>query len=107
VLHKLAPALAAGNAVGLKPARTTPLTALELAVCFVDAGLPEGVLSVLTGPGGTLATRWSATRACGRSPSPARPPPASASPAWLSSVGIDGTAEGDERKAGEASLREE
>ena len=54
VLHKLAPALAAGNAVVLKPARTTPLTALELAACFVDAGLPEGVLSVLTGPGGTL-----------------------------------------------------
>jgi acyl-CoA reductase-like NAD-dependent aldehyde dehydrogenase len=54
VLHKLAPALAAGNAVVLKPARTTPLTALELATCFVDAGLPEGVLSVLTGPGGTL-----------------------------------------------------
>src|SRR6187200_1866105 len=54
VLHKLAPALAAGNAVVLKPARNTPLTALELAACFVDAGLPEGVLSVLTGPGGTL-----------------------------------------------------
>jgi acyl-CoA reductase-like NAD-dependent aldehyde dehydrogenase len=54
VLHKLAPALAAGNAVVLKPARTTPLTALELAACLVDAGLPEGVLSVLTGSGGTL-----------------------------------------------------
>jgi acyl-CoA reductase-like NAD-dependent aldehyde dehydrogenase len=54
VLHKLAPALAAGNAVVLKPARTTPLTALELAACFVDAGLPEGVLSVVTGPGGAL-----------------------------------------------------
>ena len=54
VLHKIAPALAAGNAVVLKPARTTPLTALALAACFVDAGLPEGVLSVLTGPGGTL-----------------------------------------------------
>ncbi|MEU1520314.1 aldehyde dehydrogenase family protein [Streptomyces sp. NPDC005811] len=54
VLHKLAPALAAGNAVVLKPARTTPLTALALAACFVDAGLPEGVLSVLTGPGGVL-----------------------------------------------------
>jgi acyl-CoA reductase-like NAD-dependent aldehyde dehydrogenase len=54
VLHKLAPALAAGNAVVLKPARTTPLTALALAACFVDAGLPEGVLSVLTGPGGDL-----------------------------------------------------
>ena len=54
VLHKVAPALAAGNAVVLKPARTTPLTALALAACFVDAGLPEGVLSVLTGPGGEL-----------------------------------------------------
>jgi len=54
VLHKIAPALAAGNAVILKPARNTPLTALALAACFVDAGLPEGVLSVLTGPGGAL-----------------------------------------------------
>jgi acyl-CoA reductase-like NAD-dependent aldehyde dehydrogenase len=54
VLHKLAPALAAGNAVVLKPARTTPLTALALAACFVDAGVPEGVLSVLTGAGGEL-----------------------------------------------------
>src|ERR671932_2222955 len=54
VLHKLAPALAAGNAVVLKPARNTPLTALALAACFVDAGLPEGVLSVLSGPGGEL-----------------------------------------------------
>lgn len=54
VLHKLAPALAAGNAVVLKPARQTPLTALALAAAFVDAGLPDGVLSVLTGPGGAL-----------------------------------------------------
>src|SRR4051812_49068550 len=54
VLHKIAPALAAGNAVVLKPARNTPLTAFALAACFVDAGLPEGVLSVLTGPGGAL-----------------------------------------------------
>lgn len=54
VLHKLGPALAAGNAVVLKPARTTPLTALALAACFVDAGLPEGVLSVVTGSGGLL-----------------------------------------------------
>lgn len=51
VLHKIAPALAAGNAVILKPARTTPLTALALAEAFQDAGLPEGVLSVLTGSG--------------------------------------------------------
>ncbi len=54
VMHKLAPALAAGNAVVLKPARATPLTALALAACFVDAGLPDGVLSVLTGSGGEL-----------------------------------------------------
>jgi acyl-CoA reductase-like NAD-dependent aldehyde dehydrogenase len=54
VLHKVAPALAAGNAVVLKPARTTPLTAFALAACFVDAGLPAGVLSVITGPGGEL-----------------------------------------------------
>jgi acyl-CoA reductase-like NAD-dependent aldehyde dehydrogenase len=54
VLHKVAPALAAGNAVVLKPASTTRLTALALAGCFVDAGLPAGVLSVLTGPGGEL-----------------------------------------------------
>ena len=51
VMHKLAPALAAGNAVVLKPARATPLTALALARCFTDAGLPDGVLSVVTGPG--------------------------------------------------------
>jgi glyceraldehyde-3-phosphate dehydrogenase (NADP+) len=54
VLHKLAPALAVGNAVVLKPARSTPLTALALAQCFIDAGLPEGVLSVLTGSGALL-----------------------------------------------------
>jgi acyl-CoA reductase-like NAD-dependent aldehyde dehydrogenase len=54
VMHKLAPALAAGNSVVLKPARATPLTALAMAACFVDAGLPEGVLSVLTGAGGEL-----------------------------------------------------
>ncbi|MET0523011.1 MAG: aldehyde dehydrogenase family protein, partial [Jiangellaceae bacterium] len=54
VLHKIAPALAAGNAVVLKPASATPLAALTLAGCFVDAGLPAGVLSVLTGPGGEL-----------------------------------------------------
>ena len=54
VLHKVGPALAAGNSVVLKPAHTTPLTALALAECFVDAGLPEGVLSVLTGSGALL-----------------------------------------------------
>lgn len=51
VMHKVGPALAAGNAVVLKPASATPLTALHLAQCYVDAGLPAGVLSVLPGPG--------------------------------------------------------
>src|SRR6266436_6317795 len=51
VLHKVAPALAAGNAVVLKPAETTPLTALALAACFIGAGLPGNALSVLTGHG--------------------------------------------------------
>ncbi len=54
VLHKIAPAIAAGNAVVLKPARATPLTALALARAFTDAGLPDGVLNVVTGSGGTL-----------------------------------------------------
>ena len=65
VMHKLAPALAAGNAVVLKPARTTPLTALAMAACFVDAGLPEGVLSVLTGAG-RRAGRRAGQRPAGR-----------------------------------------
>lgn len=54
VLHKVAPALAAGNAVVLKPARATPLTAMALARVLLDAGLPDGVLSVVTGSGGEL-----------------------------------------------------
>ncbi|QZY50778.1 aldehyde dehydrogenase family protein [Leucobacter tenebrionis] len=54
VLHKAGPALAAGNAVILKPAGATPLTALALAKIFVDAGVPEGVVSVVTGSGGVL-----------------------------------------------------
>ena len=48
---KLAPALACGNTVVLKPAPETPLTALRLAKLCVEAGLPEGVFNVLTGPG--------------------------------------------------------
>ena len=54
VLHKVAPALAVGNSVILKPARTTPLTALAIAKCFADAGLPDGVLQVLHGSGSEL-----------------------------------------------------
>ena len=50
---KVAPALAAGNAAVLKPASYTPLTAIELGRIALEAGLPEGVLNVITGPGGT------------------------------------------------------
>lgn len=50
---KVAPALAAGNAAILKPASYTPLTAIELARIALEAGLPEGVLNIITGPGGT------------------------------------------------------
>ena len=51
VAHKLGPAIAAGNAVVLKPAGQTPISALKLAEILVEAGLPEGWLSVIPGPG--------------------------------------------------------
>ncbi len=54
VAHKLGPALAAGNAVVLKPAGRTPISALKLAAVLLDAGLPEGWLSVVPGPGGEV-----------------------------------------------------
>src|SRR5262249_31368786 len=52
---KLAPALAAGNTCVLKPAETTPLSALLLAEVCQQAGLPPGVVNVLTGAGETGA----------------------------------------------------
>lgn len=51
---KLAPAIVYGNAVVLKPASATPLTALRLVECLVDAGLPAGVLNFLTGNGSVV-----------------------------------------------------
>lgn len=51
---KVAPALAAGCTIVLKPAPSTPLTAIELAKIALEAGLPEGVLNVITGPGPEL-----------------------------------------------------
>jgi aldehyde dehydrogenase (NAD+) len=52
---KIAPALASGNTVVLKPAETTPLTALELARIIQDADLPPGVVNIVTGFGPTGA----------------------------------------------------
>jgi aldehyde dehydrogenase (NAD+) len=52
---KIAPALATGNTVVLKPAETTPLTALLLADVLRDVGLPPGVVNIVTGPGSTGA----------------------------------------------------
>jgi len=51
---KAAPSLAAGNVMILKPATLSPLTNLELARIFEEAGLPKGVLQVVTGPGGEI-----------------------------------------------------
>ena len=53
---KIAPALACGNTVVLKPAETTPLTALKLAEIFRDADLPPGVVNIVTGAGATGAS---------------------------------------------------
>ncbi len=52
---KIAPALATGNTVVLKPAETTSLTALKLAELIKDAGLPDGVVNIITGAGATGA----------------------------------------------------
>lgn len=52
---KIAPALAAGNTVVIKPAETTPLTALKLAELIHDSGLPAGVINIVTGYGDTGA----------------------------------------------------
>jgi acyl-CoA reductase-like NAD-dependent aldehyde dehydrogenase len=51
VAHKLGPAIAAGNAVVLKPAGQTPISAIKLAEIFYDAGLPENWLQVVCGSG--------------------------------------------------------
>jgi aldehyde dehydrogenase (NAD+) len=51
---KIAPALAAGNTIIHKPASDTPLTALLLAQTALDAGVPDGVFNLITGPGGSI-----------------------------------------------------
>jgi acyl-CoA reductase-like NAD-dependent aldehyde dehydrogenase len=54
---KIAPALAAGNTVVLKPASLTPLSALRYAELAVEAGLPDGTLNVVPGPGSAVGNR--------------------------------------------------
>ncbi|AQQ52407.1 aldehyde dehydrogenase family protein [Planococcus lenghuensis] len=54
VAHKVGPAIASGNAIIVKPATVTPLSALLLAEAFVQAGLPPKVLSVVTGHGSEI-----------------------------------------------------
>ncbi|GHH99636.1 aldehyde dehydrogenase family protein [Neobacillus kokaensis] len=54
VAHKVGPAVASGNSIVLKPASQTPLTALYIAELFKEAGLPDGVLNVVTGSGSVV-----------------------------------------------------
>src|SRR5262245_5425610 len=62
VVHKIGPALAAGNAVILKPANQTPLVALKLTALLLEAGLPENGLQCLTGSGGRIGTHLCSDR---------------------------------------------
>src|ERR671932_162660 len=54
---KMAPALSAGNTLVLKPAELTPLTALEFERIALEAGIPEGVVNVVVGPGSRVGKR--------------------------------------------------
>ncbi|GBD93950.1 succinate-semialdehyde dehydrogenase [NADP(+)] [bacterium BMS3Abin05] len=58
--HKVAPAIAAGNTVVLKPSSYTPLTAAKMGELLMEAGLPKGVLNIIYGPGATAGS-WLVT----------------------------------------------
>lgn len=60
VAHKVAPAIAAGNTVVLKPASTTPITAVKLCQIMQEAGLPGGAINLVVGPGSTVG-EWLVT----------------------------------------------
>jgi betaine-aldehyde dehydrogenase len=63
---KVAPALAAGNAAILKPASYTPLTAIRLGELALEAGVPPGILNVVTGPGGSVGASIAAHPGIGK-----------------------------------------
>ncbi|MDP9483427.1 MAG: aldehyde dehydrogenase family protein, partial [Chloroflexota bacterium] len=63
---KLGPALAAGNACILKPASYSPLTAIRLGELALEAGIPAGILNVVTGPGGTAGASIAAHPGIGK-----------------------------------------
>jgi acyl-CoA reductase-like NAD-dependent aldehyde dehydrogenase len=63
---KLGPALAAGNAAILKPASYSPLTAIRLGDLALEAGIPPGILNVVTGPGGTAGASIAAHPGIGK-----------------------------------------
>lgn len=60
VAHKVAPALAAGNTVVLKPAERTPITAVLMIQALIEAGLPAGAINLVNGPGPTVG-EWLVT----------------------------------------------
>lgn len=60
VAHKVAPAIASGNTLVLKPASTTPLSALKLCEILLEAGLPRGAINFIVGPGRTVG-EWLVT----------------------------------------------
>jgi acyl-CoA reductase-like NAD-dependent aldehyde dehydrogenase len=62
VAHKVGPAIAAGNAVVLKPASQTPLSSLALAAVLLEAGLPPGYLNVVCGSGATVGNALTGDR---------------------------------------------
>jgi acyl-CoA reductase-like NAD-dependent aldehyde dehydrogenase len=62
VMHKIGPALATGNAVILKPANQSPISALKLTRLLLDAGLPENGIQCITGPGAQIGPALCADR---------------------------------------------